>query len=88
MGLAFLFKETRDLFQANQSLLTAVSDRDRIIRDLETQLVTVSTSGPTVIDLMKRYQEEVLAEAPFPDGKIPEHLWLTPEDDEFRHADR
>ena len=82
MGVAYFFAETRELFKANQQLLNAIAERDRIIENLKAQLTLAYTQpNMEVQDMFKKYQEEVLSEAPFPDGKVPDAFWLTPERD-------
>lgn len=31
-----------------------------------------------VMDLLQKYQEKILTEEPYPDGRVPEKDWLTP----------
>ncbi len=71
-NLLWLFADYRDL-------VTAVAERDRIIQDLETQLR--SRPAGSMEDLIRTFQNETLSEQPFPDGKIPDNMWLTPVDD-------
>ena len=70
MNLVWLFAEHRELYQETLRLR-------QVIADLEKQLLFKPSE--TIVDTMRRYSEEVLAEQPFPDGKIPDNLWLTPE---------
>lgn len=67
------------LFADYRELVSVLQEKDRIIRDLETQL---ANRGPrTIEDLITSYQNDTLQERPFPDGKIPDEMWLTPVDD-------
>ena len=85
MGLSsfcWLFKDHRDLWAENHRLLG-------IIRDLEYQLTAKMSSDVASTTLIKQYQDEVLVELPYPDGKIPTNAWLTPgEDERVRGEDR
>lgn len=67
------------LFADYRALVLAVAEKDRIIQDLEAQLLRRPASS--IQDLITSYQNETLAEQPFPDGKIPDEMWLTPVDD-------
>lgn len=69
-SLLWLFKAYRDLVFENQLL-------KRTIEDLHVQLTR--NPSQSTMDMIRHYQEDVLTEQPFPDGKIPENLWLTPE---------
>lgn len=75
-NLVWLFPQYRAIVQVNQQLVHR-------IEQLEEQL-TRRPAIETVDNLLKSFQEDVLAEQPFPDGKIPESMWLTgssPKDD-------
>lgn len=73
--LVWLFKEHRDLNTQFQTLLRIIEEKNRTILDLERQLTTMVTPQN-----LAQVLETVFTEAPFPDGRIPEDLWLTPED--------
>ena len=67
-NLLWLFKPYRDLVFENAALRQTIAD-------LDAQLSNRPDSG--LQEMIKRHQEEVLSEQPFPDGKIPDNLWLT-----------
>jgi hypothetical protein len=64
----WLFKAYRDLVFENARL-------HQIIIDLERQLI--ARPDTAVADMLRKHQEDTLKEQPFPDGVIPDNLWLT-----------
>ena len=80
MNLVWLFDEHRIAIARIAALEFTLSEKDRVIADLEAQL---RNRGPiTFADEFHRFKDEVLSEQPFPDGKIPEHFFLTPAGDD------
>lgn len=80
--LVWLFQEHRDLYERSMQQARVIDDLKRVIADLETALTAKAVQDAGASALIKQYQDEVLAEIPYPDGKIPAHVWLTPGEDE------
>lgn len=91
MSWLFMFAGHRDLFEravraeskiveqehAIYDLEQSVRDlKERVIRDLEAQLAQQGNPVPEA--LLKEFQDSILTELPYPDGKVPEGAWLTP----------
>jgi Mg2+ and Co2+ transporter CorA len=65
------------LFDEYWQLRELLASQARIIDDLEKQIAHRSPEG-ALVDTLRQFQDEILAEVPFPDGKIPDNVWLTP----------
>ena len=68
-NLVWLFPAYRRLYEENVILTTALTEANRIISE---------GKAFNLDDALATYNERILQEAPFPDGKIPDHVWLTP----------
>lgn len=68
--LVWLFPQYRQLVLEREYLL-------RTIADLEQQLQQRPQPDAVMVDMIKKYQDEVLVEQPFPDGIVPDNMWLT-----------
>ena len=73
--LVWLFSEHRELNSECERLR-------RVINDLEHQLAQKPAPLAPQGDFIKQFVDTVLQDEPFPDNKIPEGVWLTPEDGE------
>lgn len=58
-----------------------VMQRDQLLRVVEDLERHIASRPADATDLVRKYQDEILVEQPFPGGKIPDTLWLTPPDD-------
>ena len=78
----WLFKEHRETVFQLAEMQRQLDSQTRTIEDLERQLAQAvamaAARDMTVVDMFKEYQKEILTDQPFPDGKVPESMWLTP----------
>ena len=51
-----------------------------IIATLEAALASRPAVDP--MSLVSQFNEQILVDQPYPDGKIPDNVWLTPGDNE------
>ena len=80
MSWLFLFTEHRALYERLLRSDSRVAEQERVIQDLTFQLERQAASPPSVdpVTLLQDFQDRVLQELPYPEGKIPESAWLTP----------
>ena len=92
MSLVWMFKEHRNLnaeLQTTKVQLELLSDRylrsqedaknlTDAIEKLQQYIATqINTS---TVDIFEKYQQQILQDRPYDDGKIPDTAWLTPGD--------
>lgn len=91
----FIFRKHRELYEECLAKKLRVLELEWLERDwadlkrriaaLEEENLQLRTAPPVLsapsspADWAKDFSEQILQEAPFPDGKIPDHLYLTPE---------
>jgi len=74
-SLVWLFADYRNAVLKIQDLEREVLKQRVLIEMYE----RAPTTPPTSVDsLLKEFQDMILSEQPYPDGKIPEHAYLTP----------
>ena len=73
--LVWLFSDYRDAVAQIYRLEQEILMQRMMIERLE----KTTQATPTSVDsLLKEFQDMILAEQPYPDGKIPESAYLTP----------
>ena len=90
--LVFLFRAHRDLYQQYLEAERRIKDLEWSERDLQVRVAAVVEDNQRLVELLrvrpdprstddwiKDFAEQTLQEAPFPDGKIPDSFYLTPE---------
>lgn len=80
MSWLFLFAEHRNLYERLLRSESRTAEHERVIQDLTFQLERQAASPPSVdpVTLLQDFQDRVLQELPYPEGKVPESAWLTP----------
>ena len=73
--LVWLFSDYRDAVQRIYQLEQEILKQRMVIERLEK---TTQVTPTSVDSLLKEFQDMILAEQPYPDGKIPESAYLTP----------
>mgnify|MGYP001599400350 CR=1 FL=1 len=68
-NLVWLFPAYRELYEENVIL------QQRLQATLQALEQRPSTDAG---DLINEFQDKILQDLPFPDGKIPDTVWLTP----------
>ena len=79
--LVWLFSDYRDAVQRIYQLEQEILKQRMTIEQLEKleKYEKLDRTVPTSVDsLLKEFQDMILAEQPYPDGKIPESAYLTP----------
>ena len=77
-NLVWLFQAHRDLYHENVELKALLVSKDHTIETLEIALRT----QPDMTSVLKDFQDRVLTDQPYPDGKVPDDAWLTPGDND------
>lgn len=75
-NLVWLFSGYREAIQKIQDQELEILKLKLVIDQLSKTMPT--TSPASVESLLKEFQDMILSEQPYPDGKIPENAYLTP----------
>ena len=83
--VVWLFPQYRTAMAVIDSEQRRIETLERVIEDLSRQARHIPLAPETLLD---DFKAAVLADQPFPDGKIPDHYWLSPGDDDRSEKSR
>ena len=79
-------QRARDFEERAKSMEVLAEQLQSRVAELETRVT--QGSGDDFESFFKNFRDNILAEQPYPDNKIPENAWLTPEPLELEDASR
>lgn len=93
-SLVWMFQDHRDLHAELQSkkvelellsdrYLRALEDTKNLTEAIEKLQHYIATQiNTSTVDIFEKYQQQILQDKPYDDGKVPDDAWLTPGENE------